>query len=163
MMEHFTVLCKWIVDNYSRRPKPLRRMLRPCSMLACCARISFASALLAARALSLLPAASLAPSPSSWSRSSSSLAWPCTAANDSRRRRKPTSEAIRAALDLDLRHWPGSVSATLTLASASFWTRLCTSSLVSPQAPNTQPLTLPKVLSRDSTGPICRGGWATPG
>ena len=69
---------------YSRRPNPLRRMLRPCNILTCCARISHASALLAASAHSLLPAASLAPSPSSWRRSRSSLAWPCTAAKERR-------------------------------------------------------------------------------
>ena len=134
-------------------------MLRPSSMLRCWARISFASALRALTARSLRPAASLAPSPRSWSRSRRSLAWPCTAAKESRRRRKPTSLAICAALDLKMRLWPGKVSTRPTLASASFWTRVCTSSLVSPHAPNTQPFTLPKVLSLLSTGPIWRGGY----
>ena len=50
--------------------KPLRRMLRPLSILACWACISFASARLAAKARLLRPAASRAPSPSSWSRRS---------------------------------------------------------------------------------------------
>ena len=50
--------------------KPLRRMLRPLSILACWACISFASARLAAKARPLCPAASRAPSPSSWSRRS---------------------------------------------------------------------------------------------
>ena len=76
-----------------KRPKQLRRMLRPSSMEVCCTRFSFASAVLAARDRSLYPSASRAPSPSSWSRSKRSLAWPCTAAKESRCQRKPTSEA----------------------------------------------------------------------
>ena len=131
-------------------------MLRPCSMLTCWALISHASALLAARAQSLLPAASLAPSPSSCRRSSSSLAWPCTAAKERRRRRNPTSQAIWAALDLKRRHWLGCVPAVPTFASASFWTRVWTSSLASPHAPKTQPLTCPKVLSLVSGVSILR-------
>ena len=56
-----------------KRPKQLRRMLRPSSMEVCCTRFSFASAVLAARDRSLHPSASRAPSPSSWSRSKRSL------------------------------------------------------------------------------------------
>ena len=138
-------------------------MFLPIIMLVCWALISLASALLAARARSLRPAASLAPSPSSWRRSRRSLAWLWTAAKESRRLRKPTSLAICAALDLKRRLWLANVSARPTLASASFWTRECTSSLVSPQAPKTQPFTLPKLFSLLSTGPIWRGGWTTPG
>ena len=134
-------------------------MALPCSIQTSWAHLSLASA---STALSLLLAASVDPSPRSWRRSRSSLAWLWTAVKDSFRRRWATWLAIWAASDWKRGWWPGWVAARLTFATVSRWTMLCTSSLHSPQAPNTHPLILPKLFSLVSTGPTWQGGWRVP-
>ena len=147
--------------NY-RRPKPWRTILRPWRRDTSWALLLLEAAASSSTAQSLLWAAVPAPLPTMAILSIRSRACCLTAWRDNWRRTSPTRAESIAALDTCLLLMVGKVSSLSSRALASLWTRACTSSLASPQAPNTQPFTLPKVLSLVSTGPSCRTCCGSP-
>ena len=144
------------------RPTPWRTMLRPWRRDTSCALLLLAAAASNSTAQSRLWAAAPVPLPTEAILSIRSLACCFTAWIDNWRRTSPTNAESKAALDTCRLLTVGNVSSLSNLALASLWTRAWTSSLASPQAPNTQPCTLPKVLSLVSTGPSCRTGCGSP-